>query len=787
MRPWSPKDRRRTPASVFVGAAVTALILSGVPSSGSNLSLSIAPRATTAAGVTWTNITPNSTGEPNGAIVLDAHDNELVSSTMTYRNGQWTSNGGPGGNAIAYDPAMRSGGVVVVNSNASLWFFQSGRWTWFNTTGTGPVSASQLLVVYDDADGYLVAVDSGDPQNIPACDWVGIWPGDSCVGTFSVWSLSSNLTWATLASLPTRVYTPDPNGFMGWHDYIAPRMDYDPHAGYVVAINSGGETYSYSGGKWTNLDQNIWANFTANNSGMVVGESFAYDPQLNGSVLFGGACIVQFDHSNEFSGMPCEQAGGVLAGYNSTWILRSGNWTDASGPTDPSPRAGVAMAYDSVDGYLLATGGSYEGQNEAAYYSGTPSPPDVPHETWVFSTQPVHPPSPVNYVAISDQAPTADVGTPFNLSVTFVGGEAPFTYEWSNGTGAWTSAMPSTDVTFPQAGSYSIGVTVTDQKGTYQSSSLNIQVNARPSAEFVFPSAQTVGIAELYAGTGANGTTPYEYSWSFGDGSRSTNASGSHTYAAEGVYLVALTIIDLLGEQSEAMEMVTVVTPILATLTVSSSTASLGQSVWFNTSTRGGLGPFHYEWSGLPAGCSSHDSSTIGCLPAESGWYTVRVNVTDNFPGGSTASVNVTLIFGFVLSISSTTSVVGQEIILSVITAASGLTYSYSGLPPGCVSANAPQLACAPTAAGRYTVTVFVNDSVGDSASRAVILAVAPLGSSPPGGNGTTAPPGSAPAAVPVYEILTAILAAVTASLAISLAAVTLELRRRTRPPRPRS
>ena len=59
------------------------------------------------------------------------------------------------------------------------------------------------------------------------------------------------------------------------------------------------------------------------------------------------------------------------------------------------------------------------------------------------------------------------------------------------------------------------------------------------------------------------------------------------------------------------------------------------------------------------------------------------------------------------------------------------LTFSYSGLPTGCASANTASLACIPTAAGKFNVTVTVSDSSGLTASRTTLLTVT-LASPPP-------------------------------------------------------
>src|SRR5260370_41447860 len=41
------------------------------------------------------------------------------------------------------------------------------------------------------------------------------------------------------------------------------------------------------------------------------------------------------------------------------------------------------------------------------------------------------------------------------------------------------------------------------------------------------------------------------------------------------------------------------------------------------------------------------------------------------------------------------------------------LSYSYTGLPPGCVSMNSPSISCGPTSSGTYRVTATITDSSG--------------------------------------------------------------------------
>jgi len=117
----------------------------------------------------------------------------------------------------------------------------------------------------------------------------------------------------------------------------------------------------------------------------------------------------------------------------------------------------------------------------------------------------------------------------------------------------------------------------------------------------------------------------------------------------------------------------------------------------------------------------------------------VTVNVTDMYPGQTSAAINVTVSFAFTVSVSTTTPQVGQNVTVGVSseTPASDLTYSYSGLPPGCVSADTPELICTPDASGNFTITVTVTDvAAGVSISHTFELDV--VGAASHGGTGNT-------------------------------------------------
>ena len=70
----------------------------------------------------------------------------------------------------------------------------------------------------------------------------------------------------------------------------------------------------------------------------------------------------------------------------------------------------------------------------------------------------------------------------------------------------------------------------------------------------------------------------------------------------------------------------------------------------------------------------------------------------------------------------------GTTITVNATSPGGPLTYAYGGLPPGCESTNASRLACRPTAAGAFDVTMSVRDVAGDLASDSGNLTVRALG-----------------------------------------------------------
>ena len=138
-------------------------------------------------------------------------------------------------------------------------------------------------------------------------------------------------------------------------------------------------------------------------------------------------------------------------------------------------------------------------------------------------------------------------------------------YTWNFGDGTvTTTTSPVIGHTFTTAQTFSVTLTVTNDRGTAASSTQALTVGAGtpPTATIVFsPSAPRVGMAIQFNGErsiAAPGRTITQYLWNWGDGETATGALQDHDYAAVGSYNVVLTVVDDIGQRGTAQTTVTV-------------------------------------------------------------------------------------------------------------------------------------------------------------------------------------------------------------------------------------
>ena len=104
-------------------------------------------------------------------------------------------------------------------------------------------------------------------------------------------------------------------------------------------------------------------------------------------------------------------------------------------------------------------------------------------------------------------------------------------------------------VTYNAAGVYSVSLTVTNLAGTNTLNQLEfIEVGDVPEAEFSF----AIDMADVMFTNLSTGATTY--TWDFGDGQMSAQASPTHTYQQSGIYTVMLTATNACGSTSFTQE-----------------------------------------------------------------------------------------------------------------------------------------------------------------------------------------------------------------------------------------
>lgn len=283
-------------------------------------------------------------------------------------------------------------------------------------------------------------------------------------------------------------------------------------------------------------------------------------------------------------------------------------------------------------GYTYLWNGGVTTANRSALTAGTYTLTVTDSKSCTANTSVV-----VSQPAALSVTPTATPANCFGtatgaISLTVAGGNAPYTYLWSDGATAQNrSNVP--------AGTYA--VTVTDSKSCTQTA-VNIQVT-QPASALSLSSSQ---VNESCSGAGNGtitatvngGTPPYTYNWA---GTPTGDGTATITNLTSGLY--ALTVTD--NKNCTAVLSATIVpaTPLTLNVSATHPTCPPGVSPPLNNNgaigltVSGGVAPYTYSWttgggSGLMPTAEDQNSLTAG---------TYTVIVTD--ANGCTATASVVL------------------------------------------------------------------------------------------------------------------------------------------------
>lgn len=692
--PAGPHGFPSGPASPAPGAARTAV--TSISSPRSHTSSNFGPTT----GPEWTNLTSTLSGGPSGrtdySMTYDYADGYLLlyggrsnccvfGDTWALEGHNWTnltpahlnSTNTPGprvGAALTYDAA--DGYVVLFGGGDNqTWKFINGTWSNLSLTHAPPAS-SFALAAYDSVGGRVV-IFGGDPSGVCI-------PGNPYYKCLQeTWQYSGGM-WTDLTPSPINSTNSPPAQTAAYG-----RMAMDPSDNGLLFEGTGG-TWVFSGSNWTHLKLAVEPAY-------VYGIAMSFEPTLGMDVTVG-----------------------VGNSLNSSETFFDENWTPIQTSSNPSGRFGEQLVWDPDWNASILFGG------QGIYVCGVV----LCGDTWAFSTPGYTAQIWLEQSQLEVNQSLTEHSTPWN-------GTAPFAYTYTSLPPGCLSTNASVLTCNPSgAGEFDLRVNITDRSGAVATASSNVTVHASLSGAIsTDKTILDIGESTNISATPSGGFGPYTYYWQgLPGGCSGGNASEiTCTPTAQGSFRPNLSINDSLGGHSEIVGQTINVsgTPSIVTFNSRPSVIDLGSSISLNATVQGGSPPLAFAYSGLPSNCTTVNGPVLICAPSTAGSFTIKLNVTDAsgrlLVGSASVTVNpLPSITAFSVTPNATDA--GQSLRFSLnATGGTGkLTFSYSGLPPGCALGNTAGGVCSPSVGGPYQVTATAVDTLGKSANASLSVLVAP-------------------------------------------------------------
>ncbi len=459
--------------------------------------------------------------ETSGSTAVDSGSN---SSNGTYSGGVTLGAAGAlvgvsGNTAVRFTGA--SNGLVASNSTYTNPTTYSEE-LWFNTT--------------DTIGGKLIGF------------------GDARTGTSSSYdrhvfmNSAGQLTFGTWTGTENEIVTPGSYNDGKWHHMVATQSSDGMKLyvdGALVGTNAQAGAQSYTG-YWRVGGDTSWDGVPPWFSGSI-DEVAIYPIALtqaqvtqhytlgSGSLPPNQLPIAAFTTtSNKLSvtadGTGSSDLDGTIAGY--AWTTSDGQSSTAAAPTFTFGSAGTYTITLTVTDNRGGTG-------------------TVSHDVTVVANQP---PVASFTTSVSGLSVSADGTGSSDPDGTIAG------YAWT-ADGGQTSSDPKPTFTFPDTGTYTIGLTVTDNDGATNTTSHQVSVvkpaNQPPVASF------TVSVSGLSVNVNGSASSDPDgsiasYVWSTSDGQSASGSTAAFTFASAGTYTVGLTVTDNLGATAHVDHAVTV-------------------------------------------------------------------------------------------------------------------------------------------------------------------------------------------------------------------------------------
>lgn len=700
------------------------------------------PTTWTYQGGVWTNITPvtiTPTNSPSARVcagmAYDASDNEVLlfggtqfstnviqSDTWAFRSGTWVNvTSSPSPPALVC-PAMsrnsQNGGVLLFGGeNPSLgltqetWEYSGGTWSQLNPTNS-PSVRDAAAMTYDPAIGGPL-----------------LYGGFTTGGTVmddTWWYDSAGSTWVALCS-PTCS-----NGNPSKFDW--PTLGYDPRDNVTVLIGGDlGWGYDFLNGSWT-LDYHSLSAPSPRILNSMTWDGSTTDGYL---LLFGGENQGQVLTDSWAMGPPFKAPPPTLSRSSADalqqLVVYSASAT-GGGTTSPTIHwenlpAGCSQVTGPNLNCIPSAPGNYHVFELASSGDGLPS------ATGNVAPLVVDPPLVVYSIFASRLS--LDTGQIDNFSVLVQGGTETYSDNWSGLSGAaCTGSNENESCIMVSPGNYFVSENTTDGNGeTLGTLPVQVQVFPVPSASppVFSPSPVISGSTLSVSSLVTNGSGSLVYSWNgLPPGCLGAPAAEFTCIpTTPGTYAISLSVTDSNGgtAQSSVSSLQVLGTPVPLQV---SANASVGTGVaplmvTFAATVTGGDFPLSYQWdfgdgsTGTGAQLT-HTYLTPGTFIAvvwandsagQSSSYNISIDV---HPGP--ISVEVTSQPAFVLQ--------GQSV--KLLGFAQGgtppYTYTWSGVPAGCIAPATSNFSCQPSQNGNFTVSLTVIDRLGTHGTGETMVSV---------------------------------------------------------------
>ncbi|MET0977080.1 MAG: PKD domain-containing protein [Leifsonia sp.] len=404
-----------------------------------------------------------------------------------------------------------------------------------------------------------------------------------------------------------------------------------------------------------NYTEELWFNTTTHSGGKLIGfgssntgTSGSYDRHVymqdDGKVVFG-----------------------VWTGFTNT-ITTPGAYNDGLWHhmvATQSTTTGMALY---LDGALIGTNGQTDAQAYDGYWRvggdttwGSSSAfinariDDVAVYSTVLSATDVSAHYALGTGVTPNVAPTASfTATPGVLTVAVDGSASTdsdgsiASYAWNFGDGG-AATGPTATHSYAAGGTYTVTLTVTDNKGATGTTSSSVVVaspppNVPPVASFT-KTVTNLDVTVDGSGSSDSDGSIASYAWTFGDGATASGATAAHSYAAAGTFPVTLTVTDNQGATtSTSSDVIVAPAPppnVAPTAAFTSSATFLSLAVDGSGSTDSDGTIAGYAWNFGDGGTASTQTATHPYAAA--GTYTVSLTVTDDDGAVNTKTTSVTV------------------------------------------------------------------------------------------------------------------------------------------------